>query len=77
MFKTAILSNAAKIIIIHNHPSGEIEPSEADETITARIGYVGQFLNIPLYDSIIIGAGNRENYSYRENDSLALIGVGL
>ena len=55
VFKSAILSNASKIIICHNHPTGEILPSESDVEITKLLGYLGKKLGISLVDSLILG----------------------
>ena len=57
VFKTAILSNAHKIIVAHNHPSGYVEPSKEDKKITERILECGKILGIELLDHIIIGGG--------------------
>lgn len=65
VFKAAILSNAAKIMVFHNHPSGSAEPSKEDCDVTERIFKVGELLGIPLIDHIII-AGDKY-YSYMEN----------
>ncbi|WP_373484470.1 RadC family protein [Acetobacterium sp.] len=59
VFKTAVLSNAASIILFHNHPSGDPEPSQEDITITERIKEAGKILGIELLDHIIIGSENR------------------
>lgn len=56
VFKTAILSNAASIILFHNHPSGDPEPSQEDINITTRIKEAGSILGIELLDHIIIGS---------------------
>jgi DNA repair protein RadC len=56
VFKTAILSNATSIILFHNHPSGDPEPSQEDIMITARIKDAGNILGIELLDHIIIGS---------------------
>lgn len=56
IFKLAILSNAASIIITHNHPSGNITPSNEDISITQRIKEAGKIIGIDLIDHIIIGA---------------------
>ena len=68
IFKTAILSNAASIIIFHNHPSGDTNPSNEDISITLRIKESGKILGIELLDSMIIGE-NIENgyYSFKES----------
>lgn len=55
VFKTAILSNAASIIIAHNHPSGDAEPSEEDLKLTKRIAKAGKLLGIELIDHVVIG----------------------
>lgn len=57
IFKDAIKSNASKIILVHNHPSGQVEPSEADITLTERVKIAGELLSIELVDHIIIGNG--------------------
>jgi len=56
IFKTAILSNAAGIILFHNHPSGDPEPSQEDINITTRIKEAGKIMGIELLDHIIIGS---------------------
>lgn len=56
VFKTAILSNAAGIILFHNHPSGDPEPSQEDINITTRINEAGKIMGIELLDHIIIGS---------------------
>ena len=58
IFKPAILSNAARIILAHNHPSGDTTPSEADIGITNRINNAGKTLGIPMLDHIIVGGEN-------------------
>lgn len=55
VFKPAILSNSASIIIGHNHPSGDPTPSNEDIKITNRIKECGKILGIELLDHIIIG----------------------
>ena len=65
IFKHALLSNAGYVICFHNHPSGETEPSPEDELLTRRIQEVGQMLDIPLLDHIILGSEGF--YSFREN----------
>lgn len=55
VFKPAILSNSASIILFHNHPSGDPEPSKEDISISQRIKESGIILGIKLIDHIIIG----------------------
>ena len=63
MFKTAILSNAASIIMAHNHPSGDPTPSQQDVETTRKIVQCGRILDIPLLDHIIVGSGG-DSYSF-------------
>jgi len=57
IFKAAIEQSSASIILIHNHPSGNPEPSNEDISITKQIVDAGKILDIPIFDHIII-AGN-------------------
>lgn len=54
LFSTALLCNANRIIVAHNHPSGTLSPSSADLQLTKRIVEAGNLLNIPLLDHIIL-----------------------
>src|SRR5262245_60605455 len=54
VFKTAVLSNSAHIIIAHNHPSGDPSPSPDDIKITKRIQQAGEVLGIKLLDHLVI-----------------------
>lgn len=54
IFKTAIMNYASSIIICHNHPSGNLKPSEADLKITKNIKEAGKIMEIPLLDHLII-----------------------
>ena len=69
IFKHSILNNAAGIILIHNHPSGDCEPSEADRRITERIEKGGSLLGIEIFDHVIVGDGY---YSFRESGELGV-----
>lgn len=55
VFKTAILSNSASIIVAHNHPSGNVTPSDEDIAVTRRLKESGSILGIQLLDHIIVG----------------------
>ena len=57
VFKVAIENNSANIILMHNHPSGNIEPSSEDIKVTKRLVESGKILDITVFDHIII-AGN-------------------
>jgi DNA repair protein RadC len=56
LFKEAIAASAAAIIVAHNHPSGDPEPSEHDLRMTARLAQAGGLLGIEVVDHLIIGA---------------------
>src|SRR3990172_10475472 len=66
VFKPAILTNAASIILAHNHPSGDPTPSEDDLTITKRLKEAGELLGISVLDHIIIGYSYFSTESYKE-----------
>lgn len=66
VFKTAILSNAAGIMMAHNHPSGSLMPSREDIKITTELVKAGRILNIPVIDHIIIAGGTGCRYSFHE-----------
>jgi len=55
LFKTALLSSAAGIILIHNHPTGDPTPSREDREITRRLKEAGDLLGVRVLDHIIIG----------------------
>lgn len=67
MFKASILSNAAKMILLHNHPSGNLFPSKEDCGMTDRLLRLSELLGIPIVDHIIVGGDNREYFSFREH----------
>lgn len=60
VFKPAILSQAAAIILVHNHPSGDPTPSEADIRVTRDLIRAGQLLKIEVLDHIILGRANEQ-----------------
>jgi DNA repair protein RadC len=55
IFKSAILQNAAAIILYHNHPSGNCEPSAEDIQITKHLVESGKLLGIAVHDHIVFG----------------------
>ena len=63
-FKAIILSNAASFICIHNHPSGNCEPSLADIAVTERMVRCGELMGIKMLDHIIIAAETGEQASF-------------
>ena len=71
IFKSSILSNAASIVLLHNHPSGNPVPSADDYDLTKRLCESGKILGIPVLDHIVIsGQGIMENYSMFSHDEL-------
>lgn len=56
VFKTAISANASAVVLVHNHPSGDPTPSEADIRVTRDLIRAGQLLKIDVLDHIILGA---------------------
>lgn len=68
-FKAAILSNAAALIIAHNHPSGDPTPSQEDRELTERLKQAGQLLGIPVLDHVVLGDGERY-YSFADHGTL-------
>ena len=74
VFKSAVLSSAAGIMLLHNHPSGNLTPSEEDIKTTERIAVCGRVLGIPVVDHIICaehGYISMRSYGYEHlfNDS--------
>jgi DNA repair protein RadC len=66
--KEALRHNAAALIISHNHPSGQITPSQADELITSRLKAALELIEVRLIDHIVTGSG--ESYSMAEHGLL-------
>jgi len=58
IFSRAILSGAASIILVHNHPSGMMEVSEQDREVSQRIKQAGELIGIRLDDHVIVGSGD-------------------
>jgi DNA repair protein RadC len=64
VFRSALLANAASVIVGHNHPSGDPTPSPDDVRLTDRLSHAAQILNVELMDHVIVGDGSY--YSFRE-----------
>ena len=62
VFKGAVLNGSASIVCVHNHPSGDPTPSQADREITARLRGAGEMLGVELRDHVIIGKGAGPRY---------------
>jgi DNA repair protein RadC len=61
VFRPAIIAAAAAVVVMHNHPSGESTPSEADIKVTRDLIRAGQLLKIEVLDHVIIGADRRSS----------------
>ena len=70
LFKSAILSNARGVILIHNHPSGNFTPSKEDFLVTTKMCIGGDILGIDVWDHIIIAGGSGERYSMAEQGKM-------
>jgi DNA repair protein RadC len=68
-FSIPLQKRSVKIILVHNHPSGEITPSEADKDITDRLIQVGLIMNVPVLDHLIIT--EKTFYSFVDSGLLA------
>lgn len=65
VFKSAILSNAAAFIAVHNHPSGNKTPSEEDKDVTERLAECGRMMDIRMLDHIIVAGETGEISSFK------------
>ena len=68
VFKGALLSSAASVILLHNHPSGDPAPSQEDREVSRRLVVAGKLLGVPVLDHVIIGESSY--YSFRETGEL-------
>ncbi|MBM3422323.1 RadC family protein [Chlorobium sp.] len=68
VFKSAIRESAHSIILVHNHPSGDVEPSNADRQVTGILKQAGSILQIELLDHVIVG--KEKWFSFREHSLL-------
>jgi DNA repair protein RadC len=68
IFKIALENNASSIILCHNHPSGNIQPSDADIKLTHKLKSAGEMLDLPVIDHIILG--DEKYYSFADEGQL-------
>lgn len=68
VFSVALKCNASSIIIAHNHPSGNLNPSEADKSITEKLKKAGKYLEINLLDHLIVTKD--DFFSFNDNGLL-------
>jgi len=64
IYKPAILRNASRIVVAHNHVDGPVRPSRDDRALTVRLAKAGEALGVKLNDHIIIGKSWRDRYSF-------------
>jgi DNA repair protein RadC len=69
VFKVEILANCANILLAHNHPSGDCQPSREDRAITQRLKEAGALLGINVLDHLVIGADGRY-FSFADENML-------
>jgi len=72
VFKPAIAANAAAVVLVHNHPSGDPTPSEADVKVTRDLIRAGQLLKIEVLDHVILGRATQD----RPKDYVSLRELG-
>lgn len=70
VFKTAILSNASMMVLMHNHPSGVPTPSVDDIVVTHKLQLLGEMMGINVMDHIIVAGGTGSRYSMLEHGEL-------
>jgi DNA repair protein RadC len=61
-FRNAILKNCCSIILVHNHPSGSLEPSSEDLTVTKRLTDVGKLIGIEILDHVIVTGDSHKSF---------------
>ena len=68
VFGVALVSAAASIIVAHNHPSGSLEPSDADKSLTRRLRQAGEMIGVKVLDHLILS--RTDAYSFAEHGLL-------
>ncbi len=64
VFQQALLTDTERIVLIHNHPSGDIAPSAADIMVTKKLSDIGKMLGVQLLDSVIVGGGYNSSSTF-------------
>lgn len=77
LLKASILSNAASIMLVHCHPSGNLVPSKSDTMMTDRMNTICEMMGMPLVDHIIVGGDNREYFSFKEKGMMKVPHISL
>lgn len=63
LYQNVLISNAVAIVLVHNHPSGTLRPSEADKDLTRKVKRAGELLDIKLLDHIILTETSHYSFS--------------
>ena len=63
VFRQVIAENAAAVILVHNHPSGDPTPSADDRVVTEQLVQAGKLLDIPVQDHVIVGRGRYTSFA--------------
>jgi DNA repair protein RadC len=69
-FRRAVIEGSYSIVVAHNHPTGDVTPSEADIRVTTQLHKAGEILNIPLLDHIIFTAQGGTFFSFKDNKTV-------
>ena len=77
VFKASILSNANSVICIHNHPGGDVTPSDPDIAVTNRLTECGKILGIEVVDHLIIGGDSGSYFSFQESSRSNMKTAGM
>ena len=77
VFKASILSNASSVICIHNHPGGDVTPSDPDIAVTNRLTECGKILGIEVADHLIIGGRDGTYFSFQESARANMQAMGM
>ena len=77
VFKASILSNANSVICIHNHPGGDVTPSDPDIALTNRLTECGKILGIEVADHLIIGGRDGTYFSFQESARTNMQTMGM
>lgn len=68
IFTRALLSGASRVVVVHNHPSGDPSPSEADKVTAKKLKETGDIIGIRLNDFLIVG--DNTYFSFKENENI-------
>jgi DNA repair protein RadC len=71
-FRRAVAEGAVSILVAHNHPSGEVEPSSEDTKVTKILFDAGGILGIPLQDHIIFSTASDKVFSFQNNKEVSM-----